>query len=113
TADLFVLPTLADCFSLASIEAMAAGLPVISCPVGGIPEIVRYQETGLLVPPGDVRALGAAIEALAGDPARRQAMGTRARLLAEQRFDGTINARRILSIMTNFVEPCTDVRWES
>lgn len=99
TADLFVLPTLADCFPLAIQEAMAAGLPVIATDVGAINEAVRDGETGLLVPPGDVRALIAALNALTGDPTRRQTMGTRGRALAEQRCDSSANARRILSIM--------------
>ncbi|HEX9414173.1 MAG TPA: glycosyltransferase family 4 protein, partial [Ktedonobacterales bacterium] len=57
TCDALVLPTRADCFSLASIEAMASGLPVITCPVGGIPEIVEDGRTGWLVPVGDGAAL--------------------------------------------------------
>lgn len=99
TADLFVLPTLADCFPLVIQEAMAAGLPVIATDVGAIGEAVRDGETGLLVPPGDVRALGAALDALVSDRARRRAMGERGRALAEQRFDSAANARRILGIM--------------
>lgn len=99
TADLFVLPTLADCFPLVIQEAMAAALPVIATDVGAIGEAVRAGETGLLVPPGDVRALTAALNALVEDPTRRRAMGTRGRALAEQRFDSGANARRLLGIM--------------
>jgi glycosyltransferase involved in cell wall biosynthesis len=104
TADLFVLPTLADCYSCVSIEAMACGLPVISCPVGGIPEIVLHEQTGLLVPPGDIRALGAAIDALARDPAKRQAMGMRGRVVVGQRFSAVDNARRVLDMMTTLAK---------
>jgi glycosyltransferase involved in cell wall biosynthesis len=100
TADLFVLPTLADCFPLVIQEAMAAGLPVVATDVGAIGEAVRDGENGLLVPPGDARALGAALDALVDDSARRRAMGTRGRALAEQKFDSAANARRILSVMT-------------
>ncbi len=98
-ADIFVLPTLADCFSIASLEAMAAGLPVISCPVGGIPEIVREGETGLLVPPGDARALRAALTTLIDDPARRRALGACGRARVEEKYDSAANARRVLGIM--------------
>ena len=52
-SDVFVLPTMADCFSNASIEAMAVGLPVITTNMGGIPDIVEHGKTGLLVEPGD------------------------------------------------------------
>lgn len=100
TADLFVLPTLADCFPLAIQEAMAAGLPVIASDVGAIGEAVHDGETGLLTPPADGRALAAALEALVTDASRRHAMGARARELAEQRFDSAVNARRILGIMS-------------
>ncbi len=99
TADIFALPTLADCYSHASIEAMSCGLPVVTCPVGGIPEIVHDGETGLLVPPGDVAALAAALKDLAGDPARRASMGLRGRSLVERDYDNAVNVRRVLAIM--------------
>lgn len=101
TADLFVLPTLADCFPLVIQEAMAAGLPVIATDVGAIGEAVHDGHTGILVPPGDVAALGAALDTLVCDPTRRHAMGMQGRLLAEQRFDSAANAYRIVNIMTS------------
>jgi hypothetical protein len=101
TADLFVLPTLADCFPLVIQEAMAAGLPVVATDVGAIREAVRDGETGLLVPPGDVHALAVALATLVADPAARQAMGVRGRAMAEQSFDSVANARRIIAIMAH------------
>lgn len=98
-ADIFVLPTLADCYSIASIEAMASGLPVITCPIGGISEIVLHGETGLLVSPDNVSTLHAAIAALANDRTKRHGMGVRGRLHVEQHFDSATNAHRILNIM--------------
>ncbi len=100
TTDIFVLPTLADCFPLVVQEAMAAGLPVISTDIGAIGEAVRHDETGLLVPPGDAGALRDALGALIADGPRRQAMGRRGRALAERDYDSAANARRIISIMT-------------
>jgi glycosyltransferase involved in cell wall biosynthesis len=66
-ADVFVLPTLADCFSIASIEAMATGLPVITSALGGIPDIVDHGEMGYLIPPGDRRSLGDMLTRLIAD----------------------------------------------
>lgn len=104
TADLFVLPTLADCFPLVIQEAMAAGLPVIATDVGAIREAVCDGQTGFLVPPGDARALGAALDALVGDAARRRTMGIQGRMLSEQRFDSATNVHRILSIMADLAD---------
>lgn len=86
-ADLFVLPTLADCHSIASIEAMACGLPVIFTRIGAGPEIVEEGRSGLLIEPGSGRALAAALDALLDDRARLRSMGSRGRVLAEERFD--------------------------
>ncbi len=108
-ADIFVLPTLADCFPLAVQEAMAAGLPVVASDVGAIGEAVCDGETGLLTPPGDAAALAAALEGLVGDATLRRAMGARGRARAEQEYDSAANARRILAIMRNASRG--DARW--
>jgi 2-deoxystreptamine N-acetyl-D-glucosaminyltransferase/2-deoxystreptamine glucosyltransferase len=79
--DVLVLPSAYEEMGSVLTEAMAAGLPVVASDVGGIPEVVRDGETGLLVPPGDVGALAAALDRLVGDPALRArlAAGARAR----------------------------------
>ncbi|MEX5719615.1 glycosyltransferase [Geodermatophilus maliterrae] len=79
--DVLVLPSAYEEMGSVLTEAMAAGLPVVASDVGGIPEVVRHGETGLLVPPGDVGALTAALDSLASDPALRArlAAGARAR----------------------------------
>jgi glycosyltransferase involved in cell wall biosynthesis len=64
------------------LEAMCTGLPVIATAVGGVPEMVADGVTGLLVPPRDPEAMGRALDLLAGDPARRAAMGNQGRNLA-------------------------------
>lgn len=99
SADLLVLPTRADCFSLATIEAMASGLPVIVSAVGGIPEIVIQGVTGFLVQPDDPISLRAAMERLVCDPSLRQRMGAAARERAERHFDGMRNAQRLLDLV--------------
>lgn len=99
TSDALVLPTHGDCFSLASIEAMAAGLPVITSPVGGIPEIIQDGVTGFLVPPNDGEGLRAAIAALLADARRRERMGTAGRAVAAEHFNAARNAGRLLDLL--------------
>ncbi|MCG8361423.1 MAG: glycosyltransferase [Kiloniellales bacterium] len=70
----------------AVLEGMAAGLPMVVTRVGGCPELVDEEVTGLLVPARKPEAIGQAISALADDPARRSAMGEAARQAAATRF---------------------------
>lgn len=80
------------------VEAMACGLPVVSTAVAGIPELVRHDANGLLVPPRDVAALAGALEALLGDAARRRRMGAEARRTVVAQFDLRAAARQIAGL---------------
>lgn len=104
SCDLFVLPTTADCFSLASMEAMAAGLPAITTTVGGIPDIVEDGVSGYLIPPSDAAALSRAIAAAINDRARLRAMGHAARARIEQQFDARANTRRVVAAILGEME---------
>ncbi len=77
--DVLVLPSAYEEMGSVLTEAMAAGLPVVASDVGGIPEVVRHGETGLLVPPGDVAALAAALDRLVADPGLRDSLAAGAR----------------------------------
>ena len=68
------------------LEAMLGRVPAVCMSVGGIPEVVRHEVDGLLVPPGDVGAFAAALSSLLTDPARRAALGREARTRIEQDF---------------------------
>lgn len=85
-ADAFVLPSRSEAFPNGAIEAMAAGLPVVACAVGGLIDLIDDQATGLLVPPADPQALGDALRRLVEDPARAAAIGQRARTIVRQRY---------------------------
>ena len=98
-AHLFVLPSLGECFGVATIEAMAAGLPVIASAVGGTADIIDHGENGFILRTGDSGDLAAAIGSLLHDEACRLAMGHRSRQLAEERFDLDTNSRRTLDCL--------------
>lgn len=84
--DVFALTSDNEGLPLAIPEAMAAGLPVVSTAVGGIPDVVRDGETGKLVPAGDETALRSALDVLIHDHALRHEYGTRGRELAVTRY---------------------------
>jgi glycosyltransferase involved in cell wall biosynthesis len=84
--DIFVCPSLYEGFGIAIVEAMAAGRPVVASAVGGIPEIVVHEDTGLLVPPGDAAALAGALATLLTHPGQARAMGARGQARVRERF---------------------------
>jgi glycosyltransferase involved in cell wall biosynthesis len=86
-SDLLVLPSIDEPFGRVIIEAMATELPVVATNSGGVPEIVVDEQTGLLVPPGEVDPLAEAIAELLSDPARARQMGAAGRRRALERFD--------------------------
>ena len=98
-ADIFCLPTLADCLPLVLCEAGAAGLPSVSTNIAAVPEIVIDGETGLLTDPGDVRGLIERLRMLVLDPELRTRMGRLAREHVEMHFDAGRNGRRIVSYL--------------
>lgn len=90
-ADIFALPTRADCYSLVIMEALAAGLPIVTTRVGGIPDLVTDGQTGLTVDVNDEAQLAQALLSLIAEPARRREMSLAARADAA-RFDVVKNS---------------------
>jgi glycosyltransferase involved in cell wall biosynthesis len=86
SADVSVLPSLAEATSIAGLEAMASGLPLVGTNVGGIPTIIADGVTGLIVPPRDPIALAQALDRLCADKERRKKMGDAARARVEAEF---------------------------
>lgn len=73
-SDIFVLCSIREGLPMVILEAMAAGLPVISTAVGGIPEVLLAGQAGVLIPPDDPEALAGAMTLLLDDPDRRQVL---------------------------------------
>jgi len=102
-ATAFVLPSMIDPnggmdnLPTVIMEAMAAGLPVISTTIGGIPEMVIQNETGFLVPPGDVAALAGAIECLFDEIGLARRLGERGFQRAKELFSIEKNVRSLLA----------------
>jgi len=84
--DIFVLSSNEEGLGTSVLDAMAVGLPVAATAAGGIPEMVRDGETGLLAPVGEGQALGAAIARLLDDPGAAGAMAANARRMVEEQF---------------------------
>ena len=93
--DVVAVPSLVEPLGNATLEAMAAGRPVVGSRVGGIPEMIVDGETGLLVPPSDPQALAAALERLTDSAALRAQYGDAARDRAESHFGLRLHADRL------------------
>jgi glycosyltransferase involved in cell wall biosynthesis len=98
-ADIFVLPSRFEALPMSVIEAMLSGLPVVASDIRGPAEQVVREETGLLVPAGDPRALAAALWRLATDPQLRARMGTAGRVRALERYDEAKVLARMLDLL--------------
>jgi glycosyltransferase involved in cell wall biosynthesis len=98
SADLFLTPSLYEGSSLATLEAMARGLPVVATSAGGLPDKVRPGETGWLAPPGDISSLAAALTAALAARHAWPDYGARARALVVTAFDWAALADRYLAL---------------
>ncbi len=86
SSDLFLLPSEAESFGMAALEALASEVPVIATRAGGLPEVVDDGETGYLLPVGDTEGMAARAIEILGDEGRRRAMGKQARERSIDRF---------------------------
>jgi glycogen synthase len=96
--DIFTSPSRYESFGLIFVEAMRAGKPVIGCMAGGMPEIIEQNGNGLLVSPGDVKALSDAILRLAVSPELRRDWGERGRQIFLEKFTAdkmAVNSRQV------------------
>ncbi|CAK0772470.1 Glycosyltransferase family 1 protein [Gammaproteobacteria bacterium] len=97
-SQILVLPSHQEGLPMAILEAMAAGLTIVTTPVGAIPDAIRDDETGLLVPSGDPKKLAEALARAIGEPQLRQRLGraARSRFMAEFTIEET--ARIVIAL---------------
>jgi L-malate glycosyltransferase len=96
--DVFVLPSLHEGIPMALLEALALHRPVVASAVGGIPEIVTHEATGLLVEPKNDRALADACLNLVRDRDRARALAVRGRRCVEREFSHERNGETMLGL---------------
>jgi len=96
--DIFVLPSLFDTTPNVLLEVMSSGKPVIASDIEGIREVVKNNETGILVPPADVKSLEKALLELLTNPKKATRIGGRAREFIEKYYSLEITAERLLEI---------------
>jgi glycosyltransferase involved in cell wall biosynthesis len=99
-ADIFALASYVEGIPGAMLEAMSLGLPSISTNVYGIPEALKDRETGLLIPPGDSKALADAILELKNDDELRSRIGRQGREYVRENFDDRATARIVIDEYT-------------
>ena len=95
SAAVCVVPSRFENFPYTAVEAMACGRPVVAARTGGLPEVVRDGEDGLLVAPDDPAALAGAVSDLLADPAARGRLGVAARTRVETAFAARVVAARM------------------
>jgi L-malate glycosyltransferase len=102
--DVFVLPSVSEAFSNSLMEAMACGCAVVASRVGGNPEMVRHQETGLLFEAGDVEGLAECLTRLAGGTGLRESLARSAAAEIRDRFSSRTAALRLGDVYRELIE---------
>lgn len=102
-ADLFCLPSYAEGLPMSVLEAMAFGLPVVTSPVGGLPDLIVSGQNGLLVKAGNVEALAAAIRLLGRDAKMRDRLGRQAQATVVEKCSPQVVAAHIAQIYHDLI----------
>ncbi|CAA7599623.1 Glycosyltransferase subfamily 4-like, N-terminal domain protein [Acididesulfobacillus acetoxydans] len=93
--DVVVVPSHQESFGVTAVEGSACGRPIIASKVGGLPEVVTDHETGLLIPPGNVRELSAAMEYMVRHPAERRRFGEAGRRFVLAKYNWMENVSQM------------------
>jgi glycosyltransferase involved in cell wall biosynthesis len=103
-ADVFVSPAREEAFGQVNLEAIACGTPVVAFDIGGIPDVVRPKQTGLLAAPEDVRSLREAIETILSDGMLRANMSRECRQVALDEYPLELQASRYKQLYEELIE---------
>ena len=115
THSVFVLPSFAEGVPVVLMEAMAAGLPVVTTKIAGVPELVEDGVSGRLVSPGDVSALADALKEMSQDPIRNSEMGAAGRATVVSEFTAANEAAWLSKLFDGYgaSDPPTELRPEA
>lgn len=102
-SDIFVFPTYNEGLPNALMEAMACGLPVVATKVGGIPEVVRDGQNGILIDKKNVTSIEHSIEKLIENKSMCKKMGERGRITIEEKFSWDNSAKKLIRIYNNII----------
>ena len=100
--DVFSMPSRTDSFGIVFLEAWANALPVVAAAAGGVPEVVRDGETGILVPFGDLDSLKNALKSLIDDPRKAQSMGNAGHTLVNSGYTWDDRYQTLLQRLDSF-----------
>ncbi len=103
-SDIFILPSHHESFGIANLEAMAAGLPVISTNIGAIPEYLVHGENGYLITPGDSDQLTDYLKVLINNSSLRYRMGAVNRIKVKEKYDWSIISRKIDNLYQSLIK---------
>ena len=98
--DIFVMPSYEEAFGIVLVEAMAAGLPVISTAAGGVPDILQSPELGTMVEPRSATAIAGALREYLSKPEKRSEIGERAQSYATEKYDLNKVYKQVKSLMS-------------
>ena len=101
--DVCAVPSVSEPLGLVALEALATGTPVVASRTGGLPEIVKHNKSGLLVPPKRPHELANAIIKLANDASLRQTMGENGRAFVRQKFQPDVLTQQVESVYHELV----------